>query len=48
VGAGIAGLSAAWELTRRGRSVAVLEADRIVTGVTGYTTAKLSSLHTLT
>ena len=47
VGAGIAGLSTAWELARRGRSVAVLEADRVATGVTGHTTAKLSALHTL-
>ncbi|MEU1022241.1 FAD-dependent oxidoreductase [Streptomyces sp. NPDC005904] len=47
VGGGIAGLSTAWELAREGRSVAVLEADRIAAGVTGYTTAKLSSLHTL-
>jgi glycine/D-amino acid oxidase-like deaminating enzyme len=47
VGGGIAGLSTAWELSRRGSSVAVLEADRVATGVTGYTTAKLSSLHTL-
>jgi glycine/D-amino acid oxidase-like deaminating enzyme/nitrite reductase/ring-hydroxylating ferredoxin subunit len=46
VGGGVAGICAAWELTRIGRSVAVLEADRVVTGVTGYTTAKLSSLHT--
>ncbi|WP_240197114.1 FAD-dependent oxidoreductase [Nonomuraea lactucae] len=47
VGGGIAGLSTAWELARGGRSVAVLEADRIAAGVTGYTTAKLSALHTL-
>ncbi|MBB2911099.1 glycine/D-amino acid oxidase-like deaminating enzyme/nitrite reductase/ring-hydroxylating ferredoxin subunit [Streptosporangium becharense] len=47
VGGGIAGLSAAWELTRAGRSVAVLEAGRVAAGVTGHTTAKLSSLHTL-
>jgi glycine/D-amino acid oxidase-like deaminating enzyme/nitrite reductase/ring-hydroxylating ferredoxin subunit len=47
IGAGIAGLSAAWELARSGRSVAVLEADRIAAGVTGHTTAKLSALHTL-
>ncbi|MFC9847972.1 FAD-dependent oxidoreductase [Streptomyces sp. NPDC060223] len=47
VGAGIAGLSAAWELARSGRSVAVLEADRIAVGVTGHTTAKLTALHTL-
>ncbi|MFK4118675.1 FAD-dependent oxidoreductase [Streptomyces longwoodensis] len=47
VGGGIAGLSTAWELARRGRSVAVLEADRIAAGVTGHTTAKLSAQHTL-
>jgi glycine/D-amino acid oxidase-like deaminating enzyme/nitrite reductase/ring-hydroxylating ferredoxin subunit len=47
VGGGIAGLSTAWELTRAGRSVVVVEADRIVAGVTGYTTAKLSAQHTL-
>jgi glycine/D-amino acid oxidase-like deaminating enzyme/nitrite reductase/ring-hydroxylating ferredoxin subunit len=47
VGGGIAGICTAWELARAGRSVAVLEADRIVAGVTGYTTAKVSSLHTL-
>ncbi|WP_409475082.1 FAD-dependent oxidoreductase [Streptomyces sp. HC307] len=47
VGAGMAGLSTAWELTRRGYGVAVLEADRIAAGVTGHTTAKLSAQHTL-
>ncbi|MFH9982446.1 FAD-dependent oxidoreductase [Streptomyces sp. NPDC017179] len=47
VGGGIAGLSTAWELVREGREVAVLEADRIAAGVTGYTTAKLTALHTL-
>lgn len=47
VGGGIAGLCTAWELTQAGRTVAVLEADRIAASVTGYTTAKLSSLHTM-
>jgi glycine/D-amino acid oxidase-like deaminating enzyme/nitrite reductase/ring-hydroxylating ferredoxin subunit len=47
VGGGIAGLSTAWELACAGRAVAVVEADRIAAGVTGYTTAKLSALHTL-
>ncbi|MBC7270423.1 MAG: FAD-dependent oxidoreductase [Streptomyces sp.] len=47
VGSDIAGLSTAWELARRGRGVAVLEADRIAAGVTGHTTAKLSAQHTL-
>lgn len=43
VGAGIAGITAAYLLSQEGRSVAVVEADRIVRGVTGYTTAKISS-----
>ncbi|MFD8379659.1 FAD-dependent oxidoreductase [Streptomyces sp. NPDC059679] len=47
VGGGMAGLSTAWELARRGREVAVLEAGRIAGGVTGHTTAKLTVLHTL-
>lgn len=45
IGGGIAGLCTAWELTRAGRSVAVLEAGRIAEGVTGHTTAKLSAQH---
>ena len=47
IGAGIAGLSTAWELARGGRGVALLEAGRVASGVTGHTTAKLSALHTL-
>ncbi|CAM5666174.1 FAD-dependent oxidoreductase OS=Streptomyces tendae OX=1932 GN=GUR47_31720 PE=4 SV=1 [Streptomyces tendae] len=47
IGAGVAGLSTAWELARTGRSVAVLEAGRVATGVTGYTSAKLTVQHTL-
>ncbi|MET9254938.1 FAD-dependent oxidoreductase [Streptomyces sp. NPDC003717] len=47
IGAGIAGLSAAWELARAGRTVAVLEAGRVAAGVTGHTSAKLTALHTL-
>jgi glycine/D-amino acid oxidase-like deaminating enzyme/nitrite reductase/ring-hydroxylating ferredoxin subunit len=47
IGAGIAGLSTAWELTRAGRSVAVLEAGRVAASVTGHTTAKVTALHTL-
>ncbi|MDN3293262.1 FAD-dependent oxidoreductase [Streptomyces ficellus] len=47
VGGGIAGLCTAWELARAGHRVALLEADRIASGVTGHTTAKLSALHGL-
>jgi glycine/D-amino acid oxidase-like deaminating enzyme/nitrite reductase/ring-hydroxylating ferredoxin subunit len=48
VGAGIAGLTTAYLLHRAGVSVAVVEAGRIASGATGYTTAKLSSLQGLT
>lgn len=47
VGGGIAGLTTALLLKQMGKTVAVLEADRIVEGVTAYTTAKVTSLHTL-
>jgi glycine/D-amino acid oxidase-like deaminating enzyme/nitrite reductase/ring-hydroxylating ferredoxin subunit len=47
IGAGVAGLSAAWELSRTGRTVVVLEADRIAAGVSGHTTAKVTAQHTL-
>ncbi|KAF4406340.1 MULTISPECIES: FAD-dependent oxidoreductase [Streptomyces] len=47
IGAGVAGLSTAWELARAGLGVVVLEADRVAAGITGYTTAKVSALHTL-
>ena len=47
VGGGIAGLTAALALKRAGHTVAVLEAARIGTGVTGHTTGKVTSLHRL-
>lgn len=47
IGGGVAGLTAALALKRSGRSVAVLEAGRIGTGVTGHTTGKVTSLHRL-
>ena len=48
VGAGITGLSAAFEAVRSGASVAVLESRFVGAGASGYNTAKLSSLHGLT
>ena len=45
VGAGIVGLTAARLLKRAGKTVAVVEMDRVVRGVTGYTTAKVTSGH---
>lgn len=48
VGGGITGLTSALLLAQRGVSVAVLEAVRICAGATGYTTAKVTSLHSLT
>jgi glycine/D-amino acid oxidase-like deaminating enzyme/nitrite reductase/ring-hydroxylating ferredoxin subunit len=47
VGAGIVGIMAATFLKEAGKTVAVLEADRVAEGVTGHTTAKVTSLHTL-
>lgn len=47
VGGGIAGLTAAVLLREAGRTVAVIEARRIVQGVTGNTTAKITAQHHL-
>lgn len=47
IGGGIAGLTTAILLQQAGASVAVVEARRIATGVTGYTTAKVTALHGL-
>ncbi|MDQ5824853.1 MAG: FAD-dependent oxidoreductase [Chloroflexota bacterium] len=47
LGGGIAGLTAATLLKRAGKRVAVVEAGRLVEGVTGHTTAKVSSGHGL-
>ena len=47
LGGGIAGLTAALALKRRGLTVAVVEGARIGTGVTGNTTGKVTSLHRL-
>ena len=48
LGGGITGVSATLLLADEGRSVALLESDRIGHGVTGYSTAKVTSLHQLT
>jgi glycine/D-amino acid oxidase-like deaminating enzyme/nitrite reductase/ring-hydroxylating ferredoxin subunit len=47
VGAGIVGITTATLLHATGRKVALLEAGRVARGVTGHTTAKVTSLHTL-
>lgn len=47
VGAGVTGLATARELHDRGVDVVVLEADRVASGSTGFTTAKVTSLHGL-
>ena len=47
VGAGIVGATTAALLRAAGREVALIEARRVAAGVTGHTTAKVTSLHTL-
>ncbi len=47
IGAGIFGLTTALLLVRAGKAVTLLEAGRVAAGATGYTTAKVTSLHGL-
>lgn len=47
IGAGMAGLLIAYELQKQGKQVVVLEADRIGSGQTGRTTAKVTAQHGL-
>ena len=47
VGAGLVGITLAYLLKKEGRKVAVIEADRILQGTTGHTTAKITSQHSL-
>jgi glycine/D-amino acid oxidase-like deaminating enzyme/nitrite reductase/ring-hydroxylating ferredoxin subunit len=47
VGGGICGITSAYLLSQEGLAVAVVEADRILQGTTGHTTAKITSQHTL-
>ena len=48
VGAGITGLTTARLLVEQGASVIVIDAGDVCAGATGYTTAKVTSLHGLT
>ncbi len=45
IGGGIVGISTAYLLTQAGLKVAVIEANRILNGTTGHTTAKITSQH---
>lgn len=45
IGGGIAGILCAYEQERRGIDYALVEADRILSGVTAGTTAKITSQH---
>ena len=47
VGGGLAGLLCAYKLKQEGIRCVLLEADRICTGITGNTTAKITSQHGL-
>ena len=47
LGGGLTGLTAGLLLARAGMEVALVEASRVAAGVTGYTTAKVTSLHGL-
>ncbi|MDF2590882.1 MAG: dependent oxidoreductase, partial [Clostridia bacterium] len=47
VGGGMSGISCAYMLSKEGVKVAIIEADRILQGTTGHTTAKISSQHGL-
>jgi glycine/D-amino acid oxidase-like deaminating enzyme/nitrite reductase/ring-hydroxylating ferredoxin subunit len=47
IGGGITGITAATLLKRAGRTVALVEWKRVIRGVTGYTTAKVTSSHSV-
>lgn len=47
IGGGIAGMTTAYFLSKTGKRVVLVDADRIGRGVTGHTTAKITSLHHL-
>ena len=47
LGAGIAGITTAYALARDGREVVLIDAGRVASGVTGYTSAKVTVGHNL-
>lgn len=47
VGAGIVGIISAYLLAKSGKKVVLIEADRLISGVTGHTTAKITAQHSL-
>jgi glycine/D-amino acid oxidase-like deaminating enzyme len=47
VGGGITGITTAYFLKKEGLRVAIIEADKILQGTTGHTTAKITSQHSL-
>jgi glycine/D-amino acid oxidase-like deaminating enzyme/nitrite reductase/ring-hydroxylating ferredoxin subunit len=47
IGGGIAGITSAFLLKKKGLKVAILEANKITQGTSGHTTAKITSQHNL-
>ncbi|WP_368901224.1 FAD-dependent oxidoreductase [Oceanobacillus oncorhynchi] len=45
VGAGLTGITAAYLLSKKGIKVILIEADRVLSGVTGHTSAKITAQH---
>lgn len=47
VGGGMTGITSGYLLKKEGLNVAIVDADRILNGITGHTTAKITSQHDL-